>query len=171
MSLLLDSRVHGTGWRLHPRKWDGGWIDLWFQICRRKLSAQARAWNVEHGKLWSRWNFFLVFSVDTPSLWHSISQSSPVCISQPNTNGSQFFICFSKEATGHLDGHHGESERTFLRVGICCSPVYLTLGSPCLVVFGSVISGLDVVNAMEQVGSDSGKTRVPVLIADSGQLR
>ena len=39
------------------------------------------------------------------------------------------------------------------------------------VVFGSVISGLDVVNAMEQVGSDSGKTRVPVQIADSGQLR
>ena len=38
------------------------------------------------------------------------------------------------------------------------------------VVFGSVISGLDVVNAMEQVGSDSGKTRVPVVIADSGQL-
>ena len=50
--------------------------------------------------------------------------------SGPDTNGSQFFICFSVEATAHLNGKH--------------------------VVFGSVISGLDVVNAMEQVGSDSG---------------
>uniref|UniRef100_A0A7S3LAD5 Peptidyl-prolyl cis-trans isomerase n=1 Tax=Amphora coffeiformis TaxID=265554 RepID=A0A7S3LAD5_9STRA len=65
--------------------------------------------------------------------------------SGPDTNSSQFFFVFSKQACGHLDGKH--------------------------VVFGSVISGLDVVNAMEQVGSDSGKTRVPVVIADSGQLR
>ena len=38
-------------------------------------------------------------------------------------------------------------------------------------VFGKVISGQDVVSAMEQVGSESGTTRVPVVIADSGQLR
>ena len=29
--------------------------------------------------------------------------------SGPNTNGSQFFICFSKEATSHLNGKHGTS--------------------------------------------------------------
>lgn len=63
----------------------------------------------------------------------------------PDTNSSQFFIVFSQQACGHLNGKH--------------------------VVFGKVISGLDVVNAMEQVGSDSGKTRVPVVISDSGQLR
>ena len=61
----------------------------------------------------------------------------------PNTNGSQFFLCF--QAAPWLNGKH--------------------------VVFGKVLSGLDVVSAMEQVGSDSGKTRVPVVIADSGQLR
>jgi peptidylprolyl isomerase len=39
------------------------------------------------------------------------------------------------------------------------------------VVFGKVVSGMDVVSAIEQVGSDSGRTRVPVAIADCGQLR
>ena len=61
----------------------------------------------------------------------------------PNTNGSQFFLCTEK--TAWLDGKH--------------------------VVFGSVVSGSDVVSAIEQVGSESGRTRVPVLISDSGQLR
>jgi cyclophilin family peptidyl-prolyl cis-trans isomerase len=37
--------------------------------------------------------------------------------------------------------------------------------------FGKVVSGMDVVSAIEQVGSESGVTRVPVVIADSGQLR
>lgn len=37
--------------------------------------------------------------------------------------------------------------------------------------FGKVISGHDVVSAIEQVGSESGATRVNVVIADSGQLR
>lgn len=40
-----------------------------------------------------------------------------------------------------------------------------------IVRFGKVVSGQDVVSAVEQVGSESGKTRVPVLIADCGQLR
>ena len=61
----------------------------------------------------------------------------------PNTNGSQFFLC--TESTPWLDGKH--------------------------VVFGIVVSGSDVVSAIEQVGSESGRTRVPVLISDSGQLR
>mmetsp|Transcript_23998 Transcript_23998/g.56715 ORF Transcript_23998/g.56715 Transcript_23998/m.56715 type:complete len:152 (-) Transcript_23998:2061-2516(-) len=61
----------------------------------------------------------------------------------PNTNGSQFFLCTAD--TSWLDGKH--------------------------VVFGNVISGQNVVSAIEQVGSESGSTRVPVVIADSGQLR
>ena len=60
-----------------------------------------------------------------------------------NTNGSQFFLCTAE--TAWLDGKH--------------------------VVFGKVISGMDVVSAIEQVGSSSGRTRVPVMISDSGQLR
>ena len=60
----------------------------------------------------------------------------------PNTNGSQFFLC--TVATPWLDGKH--------------------------VVFGSVVEGLNVVKAIEAVGSQSGKTSKPVVIADSGQL-
>ncbi|XP_059213341.1 peptidyl-prolyl cis-trans isomerase-like [Centropristis striata] len=60
----------------------------------------------------------------------------------PNTNGSQFFLCTVK--TQWLDGKH--------------------------VVFGKVVEGIDVVDAMEAVGSQSGKTSKPVVIADCGQL-
>jgi len=59
-----------------------------------------------------------------------------------NTNGSQFFICTAK--TEWLDGKH--------------------------VVFGQVVDGLDVVKAMEGVGSSSGRTSKPVVVADCGQL-
>lgn len=60
----------------------------------------------------------------------------------PNTNGSQFFICTVK--TEWLDGKH--------------------------VVFGKVVEGLNVVKAVEAVGSQSGKTAQKVAIADCGQL-
>merc|ERR1711918_217535 len=60
----------------------------------------------------------------------------------PNTNGSQFFLCTVK--TDWLDGKH--------------------------VVFGSVTEGMDVVKAIEGVGSSSDKTSAPVVIADCGQL-
>jgi len=60
----------------------------------------------------------------------------------PNTNGSQFFLCTAK--TSWLDGKH--------------------------VVFGKVNQGLDVVQKVEAVGSDSGKTKAKVTIKDCGQL-
>mmetsp|Transcript_23920 Transcript_23920/g.29094 ORF Transcript_23920/g.29094 Transcript_23920/m.29094 type:complete len:165 (-) Transcript_23920:351-845(-) len=60
----------------------------------------------------------------------------------PNTNGSQFFLCTAD--TAWLDGKH--------------------------VVFGSVVQGMDVVRAIESVGSNSGATRGKVLVAASGQL-
>ncbi|KAJ7548133.1 hypothetical protein O6H91_08G119600 [Diphasiastrum complanatum] len=59
-----------------------------------------------------------------------------------NTNGSQFFLCTVQ--TSWLDGKH--------------------------VVFGQVVEGLDVVKKVETVGTQSGKTKQPVVIADSGQL-
>ncbi|XP_010940596.1 peptidyl-prolyl cis-trans isomerase CYP19-3 [Elaeis guineensis] len=60
----------------------------------------------------------------------------------PNTNGSQFFICTEK--TAWLDGKH--------------------------VVFGKVIDGYSVVQAMEKVGSEGGRTSSPVVIEDCGQI-
>merc|ERR1712010_46850 len=60
----------------------------------------------------------------------------------PGTNGSQFFLCTVK--TDWLDGKH--------------------------VVFGSVTEGMDIVKKVEAVGSQSGKTSQPVVIADCGQL-
>jgi len=59
----------------------------------------------------------------------------------PNTNGSQFFLC--TVATPWLDGKH--------------------------VVFGKVVEGMEVVRAVEAVGSQSGQTSKAVVIADCGQ--
>jgi len=60
----------------------------------------------------------------------------------PNTNGSQFFICTIK--TDWLDGAH--------------------------VVFGHVVEGMDVVSAIEELGSRSGHTSKAIRIDDCGEL-
>ncbi|KAH9036858.1 cyclophilin [Lactarius pseudohatsudake] len=59
-----------------------------------------------------------------------------------NTNGSQFFI--TTVVTGWLDGKH--------------------------VVFGEVVEGLDLVRAVEALGSQSGTTTKKVTIARSGAI-
>jgi cyclophilin family peptidyl-prolyl cis-trans isomerase len=60
----------------------------------------------------------------------------------PNTNGSQFFLC--KVKTPWLDGKH--------------------------VVFGTVTEGMDVVQKLEALGSDSGQTRGKIMVEDCGEL-
>ena len=59
----------------------------------------------------------------------------------PNTNGSQFFLCTGE--TQWLDGKH--------------------------VVFGKVVEGMDVVSAIEAVGSQSGKTSKKVTVRACGE--
>merc|ERR1712241_365884 len=60
----------------------------------------------------------------------------------PNTNGSQFFI--TTVVTSWLDGKH--------------------------VVFGEVVRGMDVVKAVEALGSRSGRPSKDIRIANSGEL-
>lgn len=55
--------------------------------------------------------------------------------SGPNTNGSQFFITFA--ATPWLDGHHS--------------------------VFGKVISGMEVLDALEKIGTQEGRCKEKVI--------
>ncbi|XP_026763977.1 peptidyl-prolyl cis-trans isomerase [Galleria mellonella] len=62
--------------------------------------------------------------------------------SGPNTNGSQFFLCTAK--TDWLDDKH--------------------------VVFGHVMSGLDVLKKMERYGSKSGTVSSKVIISNCGEL-
>lgn len=60
----------------------------------------------------------------------------------PNTNGSQFFI--TTVVTSWLDGKH--------------------------VVFGEVVEGMDIVKAIENEGTGSGKTKSKITIAKSGTV-
>jgi len=76
------------------------------------------------------------------TLRHSAPGTLSMANSGANTNGSQFFISF--QPTNWLDGKH--------------------------VVFGLIISGLDILKKIEKFGSKSGKTSEKITITACGEL-
>ncbi|RPJ05908.1 MAG: peptidylprolyl isomerase [Spirochaetaceae bacterium] len=83
------------------------------------------------------------FADENFALKHTGRGNLSMANSGPNTNGSQFFITFIK--TDWLDGKH--------------------------VVFGQVVSGMDVLDKVEAVGSQSGAPRAKVVISDCGEVK
>ncbi|SFF41161.1 peptidylprolyl isomerase [Streptomyces mirabilis] len=87
-----------------------------------------------------------IFGTKFPDENFKLKHTKPGLLSManagPNTNGSQFFI--TTIVTDWLDGKH--------------------------VVFGEVVEGMDVVRAVEKLGSRSGATSKKIVIADSGTV-
>jgi peptidylprolyl isomerase len=84
----------------------------------------------------------LQFRDENFELKHSKPGLLSMANSGPNTNGSQFFLTTAR--TSHLNGKH--------------------------VVFGAVVQGMEVVEKMEAVGTDSGTPAAPVVIEGCGEL-
>ena len=83
-----------------------------------------------------------LFDDENFELGHDDEGTLSMANSGPNKNRSQFFITYGPKKS--LNGKH--------------------------VVFGHVISGMDVLKSMENQGSKQGTTSVPVIISNCGEI-
>lgn len=89
-----------------------------------------------------------------------------VSVAGPNTNGSQVrFQPQTGPATIAMAHYSSSHQPQFF---ICTGDTPWLNGKH--VVFGKVTSGMDVVRKMEAMGSELGKPRASVVVADSGAL-
>lgn len=84
----------------------------------------------------------MLFDDENFELGHEDEGTLSMANSGPNKNRSQFFITYGPKKS--LNGKH--------------------------VVFGHVVSGMDVLKQMEEKGSKQGATSVPVIISDCGEV-
>merc|ERR1712194_13067 len=82
------------------------------------------------------------FNDENFDLPHAGKGTLSMANASPNTNGSQFFICTGE--TPWLDGKH--------------------------TVFGSVVDGFDLIDKIEDTGSQSGETIKKIVIKASGEI-
>ena len=83
------------------------------------------------------------FNDEAFSILHSEPGVLSMANSGPNTNGSQFFITFA--ATPWLNGKH--------------------------VIFGRILSGMDIVKQMESKGTQAGRPLAKIQIIDCGEVK
>jgi cyclophilin family peptidyl-prolyl cis-trans isomerase len=66
--------------------------------------------------------------------------------------------------------YHNPVHHILVIIASCTNITFIIFYPSNSVVFGSVVEGMDVVKAIESVGSNSGQTKAPVMVAASGQL-
>jgi cyclophilin family peptidyl-prolyl cis-trans isomerase len=118
---------------------------VWVANVRLALSQMAQGGDfTNHNGTGGKSIYGNKFADENFQLKHEVAGLLSMANAGPNTNGSQFFI--TTVPTPHLDGRH--------------------------VIFGKVLTGMDVLKKIEAVGSaPHGTPREKVVIDDCGQVQ